>query len=69
VLDPFAGTGTTLVAAGLEGAHGIGVELDTKYLAIAAARLEEAKGLFDVFSASNEGRIPRADGRVDRLTP
>jgi hypothetical protein len=23
----------------------------------------------DKFSASNEGRIPRADGRVDRLTP
>ena len=39
VLDPFAGTGTTLLAAELEGATGIGVELDPAYTAIAAARL------------------------------
>lgn len=39
VLDPFAGTGTTLVAAGLEGARGIGIELDPAWLAVAEARL------------------------------
>lgn len=44
VLDPFAGTGTTLVAAGLEGAQGIGVELDCAYVATALARLREAEG-------------------------
>jgi len=41
VLDPFAGTGTTLVAAGLEGARGIGVDMDAAYVAIAARRLAE----------------------------
>ncbi len=41
VLDPFAGTGTTLVAARLEGARGIGIELDPAYLAIARQRLAE----------------------------
>ena len=40
VLDPFAGTGTTLVAAALEGAHGIGIELDPAYLATARLRLD-----------------------------
>ena len=39
VLDPFAGTGTTLVAACLEGAHGIGIELDATYVETAVGRL------------------------------
>ncbi len=39
VLDPFMGTGTTVVAAALEGARGIGIELDPTYLAIARERL------------------------------
>jgi site-specific DNA-methyltransferase (adenine-specific) len=42
VLDPFAGIGTTLVAAQLEGGRGIGIELDPDYIAIARARLAEA---------------------------
>lgn len=39
VLDPFAGTGTTLVAAVLEGVAGIGIDIDPDYVAIARARL------------------------------
>ncbi len=39
VLDPFAGTGTTLVAAGLEGCSGVGIELDPAYVAVALERL------------------------------
>jgi site-specific DNA-methyltransferase (adenine-specific) len=42
VLDPFAGTGTTVVAAALEGARGIGIELDPSYLAIARERVASA---------------------------
>ena len=42
VLDPFAGAGTTLVAAALEGARGIGIELDPEYVAVAAERLAAA---------------------------
>ncbi len=41
VLDPFAGTGTTLVAALLEGARGIGIEMDAAYVATAVGRLSE----------------------------
>ncbi|MBS0559207.1 MAG: site-specific DNA-methyltransferase [Proteobacteria bacterium] len=39
VLDPFMGTGTTLVAARLEGARGIGMEIDPSYVAVARERL------------------------------
>ena len=40
VLDPFMGTGTTLVAAELEGGRGIGVDLDAGYAAMARSRLQ-----------------------------
>ena len=39
VLDPFLGTGTTLVAAGRLGCAGIGFELDADYARAAVARL------------------------------
>ena len=42
VLDPFMGTGTTLMAARLEGAFGIGIELDPAYVDIATRRLAAA---------------------------
>ena len=42
ILDPFAGSGTTGVAALLEGRRFIGVELDPTYHAIAARRLADA---------------------------
>ena len=39
VLDPFMGTGTTLVAACKKGHHGIGFEVYEEYIAIAEERL------------------------------
>lgn len=42
VLDPFAGSGTTLVAAILEGFNPIGMELTADYLPIINARIEWA---------------------------
>jgi site-specific DNA-methyltransferase (adenine-specific) len=44
VLDPFMGTGTTLLAAALEGGEGIGIELDPSYLAVARQRLAAMQG-------------------------
>jgi len=39
VLDPFTGSGTTGIAAGLEGFDFIGIEREQEYLAIAEARI------------------------------
>lgn len=44
VLDPFMGTGTTLLAAARCGRNGIGVEIDDSYLRKAKARLESQTG-------------------------
>jgi len=42
ILDPFAGSGTTLVACQRMGRHGTGIELDPDYFAIACKRVDEA---------------------------
>ncbi|BBL83365.1 hypothetical protein TthSNM11_24370 (plasmid) [Thermus thermophilus] len=40
VLDPFAGSGSTLVAARIEGRRFVGIEIHEHYLRIAKRRLE-----------------------------
>ena len=59
VLDPFMGTGTTLVAAGLEGASGIGIELDPAYVATARARLAQRRSSRRRMAAHVRRRMPR----------
>ncbi len=42
VLDPFMGSGTTLVACQKMGRNGIGIEIDPQYFDIACRRVDEA---------------------------
>lgn len=47
VLDPFAGVGSTCVAAILEGRRAVGIELDPAYAAIAVERIKRAELVAD----------------------
>lgn len=49
ILDPFMGSGTTLVACAKLGRKGIGIELEPKYFDIACRRVEEAYRQPDMF--------------------
>ncbi|MGR3524861.1 MAG: DNA-methyltransferase [Paracoccaceae bacterium] len=49
ILDPFMGSGTTLVACQRLGRQGIGVELDPDYFEIACKRVDEATRQPDLF--------------------
>ena len=49
ILDPFMGSGTTLVACQKLGRHGIGIEIDKDYWEIACRRVEEAARQPDLF--------------------
>lgn len=49
VVDPFMGSGTTLVACAKIGRKGIGIELDPDYFEIACKRVEEAYRQPDMF--------------------
>ena len=66
VLDPFAGSGTTLHACLLEGVRGIGIERDPGYIELCKARLRAA-GRPDSAGGSAHTGGPMAPAQDDRL--
>jgi len=70
VLDPFVGTGSTSIAALRTGRSSIGVEVEPRYLRMAAARLAAAstedrdtgatEAFLDLGGVSTPRRVPRA---------
>lgn len=49
ILDPFMGSGSTLVACAKTGRHDIGIEIDEEYFNIACRRVEDAYKQGDLF--------------------
>jgi DNA modification methylase len=49
VLDPFAGSGTTLIAAASCQRNAIGVEVDPEYLTLARTRVASELGTLSLF--------------------
>jgi DNA modification methylase len=58
VLDPFSGSGSTLIAAQSKGRQGIGLDLSPEYVALAKTRLSQLAA--EQESAANASRQPRS---------
>ena len=58
ILDPFAGTGTTAIAALNGGRNSISVEIEPKYTAMARDRLREASWLRPKAGAARSRVLP-----------
>lgn len=59
ILDPFLGSGSTIVAAEAAGKTGIGFEISDDYITLATQRLEQSR----LFGKRMEHRIIKADAR------
>jgi DNA modification methylase len=59
ILDPFAGSGTTMVAAAKLGKHGVGIEREEKYFDIACKRIRDAYAQPDMFIDSAKPQPPK----------
>ena len=65
VVDPFVGTGTTLIAAMKTGRNGIGVEIDLHYFELAKRRIaKEIASLFDGNALTVHDALELASGSL-----
>lgn len=70
ILDPFVGTGTTVIAAEKHGRRGIGIEQDTAYIGLARRRLaQQRRGTLTTRPLGKPVRAPKPDERVATTPP
>ncbi len=62
ILDPFMGSGTTLVACQRLGRQGTGIELDPGYFETACRRVDEAARQPDLLIPETRGPAPVQEG-------
>jgi DNA modification methylase len=62
ILDPFMGSGTTLVACQRLGRHGTGIELDPEYFEGACRRVDEAARQPDLLIPETRAAAPVQEG-------
>lgn len=55
VYDPFLGSGTTVIAAQMEGRRCFGLELDPRYCDVTVRRWEEFTGLKALLESTGKG--------------
>jgi DNA modification methylase len=66
VLDPFAGSGTTLIAAEKTGRIGCGMELDPHYVDVIVRRWESFTGATARHAASGHSFAETASARTEQ---
>jgi hypothetical protein len=68
-LDPFCGSGTTLIAAERTGRRGFGIELDPLYCDVTLRRLRSVCGLDAILEATGQSFEDLAAERQEELAP
>jgi DNA modification methylase len=69
VLDPFCGSGTTLIAAERTGRCGFGIELDPLYCDVTLRRLRSVCGLEAILEATGQSFEDLAAQRQEKPAP
>jgi site-specific DNA-methyltransferase (adenine-specific) len=69
ILDPFMGTGTTLVAAADQHRSAIGIEIEEKYCEISARRLEQEVFSFEPQNNRRDDELAKVQGETQALFP
>ena len=69
MLDPFTGSGTTIIAGETVGRHVYGAELDPRYVDVAVRRWERFTGRDAVLEATSQtfGEVQAARGKSEAV--
>ena len=65
VLDPFRGSGSTLIACEETGRICYGAEMDEKFMDVIVSRYMEATGKDDVFVIRGDEKLAYADVKIE----
>ena len=67
VLDPFCGSGTTMLAAANSGRHSIGIEIDSDYCKLIEQRLKKNKQCISTHFSLPDNKKKRINGEFNEI--